>query len=74
VARSGVVAYNPKTGEKKELVPDQFRKLGSGYVADLPDGTVYINTPSGFSAICEGGEILQCPVPHRPKEADRPHL
>lgn len=74
VARSGVVAYNPKTGEKKELVPDPFRKLGSGYAADLPDGTVYINTPSGFSAICEGGEILQCPVPHRPKEADRPHL
>ncbi len=74
VARSGVVAYNPQTGEKKELVPDPFRKLGSGYVADLPDGTVYINTPSGFSAICEGGELLQSPVSGRPKEADRPHL
>ena len=74
VARSGVVAFNPQTGEKKELIPDQFRKLGSGYVADLPDGTVFINTPSGFSAICEGGEILQSPVPGRPKEADRPHL
>ncbi|MBQ7394322.1 MAG: PQQ-like beta-propeller repeat protein [Lentisphaeria bacterium] len=74
VARSGVTAYNFKTGEKKELVPEAFRKLGSGYVADLPDGTVYINTPSGFSAICEGGEFLQTPVHSRPKEADRPHL
>ncbi len=74
MARSGVVAYNPKTGEKRELVPDQFRKLGSGYAARLPDGRVFISTPSGFSAICEGGEIMQTPIDQRLHEQPVPHL
>ncbi len=74
MACSGVVAYNPKTGEKKELVPEQFRKLGAGHAARLPDGTVYISTPSGFSAICEGGEILQTPIHRKVYEQPVPHL
>ncbi|MBQ7394321.1 MAG: hypothetical protein IJV89_08250 [Lentisphaeria bacterium] len=74
MARSGVVAYNLKTGEKKELVPEQFRKLGSGYAARLPDGQVFISTPSGFSAVCEAGEIWQTPVTKKLPEEPVPHL
>lgn len=70
---SGVVAFDPKTGVKRELVPAKYRKLGSGYAARLPDGNVYISTPSGFSAICLDGEILQTPAA-RTQELPVPHL
>ena len=74
MACSGVVAYHPKTGAKKELIPESFRKLGAGHAARLPDGTVYISTPSGFTAICEGGEILQAPINGKVFEQPVPHL
>lgn len=62
VARAGVIAYNPQTGEKRELVPEKYRTLGAAYVSRRTDGMVYISTPSGFSALCLDGYIMQSPA------------
>jgi outer membrane protein assembly factor BamB len=40
-ARSNIVAFNPKTGEIRQLIKEQTRKLGSGRVYAAADGFVY---------------------------------
>ncbi len=40
-ARQGIVAYNPETGEKKQLIPEADRVLGSALVYPTADGAAY---------------------------------
>ena len=40
-ARCNIVAYNPKTGEKRQIVDEQQRKVGAGRVYRGADGKVY---------------------------------
>ncbi len=40
-ARCNIVAYNPRTGEKRSLVPESERKLGSGVVYPTADGAAF---------------------------------
>ncbi|OGD21736.1 MAG: hypothetical protein A2W03_18215 [Candidatus Aminicenantes bacterium RBG_16_63_16] len=40
-ARSNIVAVNPKSGEMRQLVKEETRKLGTGRVTSAADGHVY---------------------------------
>ena len=40
-ARCNIVAYNPETGEKRLLIPEDKRATGSGSVVPSEDGKVY---------------------------------
>jgi len=40
-ARCNLVAYNPKTGEKRQLIDEAQRERGTGAVRPLEDGAVY---------------------------------
>lgn len=40
-ARQGIVAYNPQTGEKRQLIPEADRVLGSALVYPTADGAAY---------------------------------
>ena len=40
-SRSNIVAYNPATGERRSLIDDDLRAVGTGYVEPLADGSAY---------------------------------
>lgn len=40
-ARSNIVAYHPESGERRSLIPEDLRAVGTGVVDPLADGTVY---------------------------------
>lgn len=40
-ARYNIIAYNPKTGERRQIVNEEERKLGNGYVYLGTDGKAY---------------------------------
>lgn len=73
MTQAGVVAYQPATGEMRQLVPKADRVNGTGLVQRNRDGRVFISTPSGFGAICLGGRIV-VEKAERPPEAPHRHL
>lgn len=40
-ARTNLVAFHPETGEKRSLIPDDERKVGTGYTYTGTDGNAY---------------------------------
>ncbi|HEX8550031.1 MAG TPA: hypothetical protein VF681_00610 [Abditibacteriaceae bacterium] len=57
-ARANIVAYNPQTGERKQLLNEAVRKLGTSYVIRANDGNVYareFSTESGRLLKLDGG-------------------
>ncbi|MFW6437840.1 MAG: hypothetical protein ACOCZ7_02395 [Armatimonadota bacterium] len=40
-SRSNIVAYNPETEERRSLIDEDLRMVGTGYVEPLADGSVY---------------------------------
>ena len=46
-ARANLVVLNPATGEKIQLLPEALRKVGTGRVQKLADGTVYATYEDG---------------------------
>ena len=73
MGRAGVVAYHPATGQMVALLDEKDRVQGCGYCARQRDGRVYINSPSGFSAMCRGGKIVEKPAGPR-NDMPLPHL
>ncbi len=40
-SRSNIVAYHPETEERRSLIDEELRAVGTGYVEPLADGSVY---------------------------------
>lgn len=40
-SRSNIVAYHPATGERRSLIDENLRAVGTGYVEPLADGSAY---------------------------------
>ncbi len=57
-ARANLVALNPATGEKIQLLPEALRKVGTGRVQKLADGTVFVSF-GNFRARCLGGKVIE---------------
>lgn len=57
-ARGNVVAMDPVTREKIQLIPEEERKLGTGFVQTGEDGYVYISF-GAFNAKCLAGKIVE---------------
>jgi hypothetical protein len=53
-ARANIVAYNPQTGERKQLLDEATRKAGTSYVFASTDGNLYARE---FSA--DSGRLLR---------------
>ncbi len=53
-ARCNIVAYNPKTGERRQIVPEADRKLGTGYVYAGTDGKAYGRAGDQWYRMFEG--------------------
>ncbi|HEX8550029.1 MAG TPA: hypothetical protein VF681_00600 [Abditibacteriaceae bacterium] len=71
-ALANLVAYNPQTGERKQLVHEASRKTGSGYVFEGSDGSIYareFSSVSGPLLKLEGGEAT--PVAGNPANPTR---
>ncbi len=69
-ARANIVAVNPVTGEKTQLMPEELRKTGSASVITGTDGYVYASF-GNYSIKCLDGKIVEknayCPAPLRTK-------
>ncbi|MBO4647598.1 MAG: hypothetical protein J5806_05530 [Lentisphaeria bacterium] len=65
-ARANIVAWDPKTGKRTQLLPEPMRKLGTAHVVPGADGCVYAQF-NAFSVKCLGGKIIEkdvrCPAP-----------
>jgi cell wall-associated NlpC family hydrolase len=71
-ARGNIVAYNPQTGELKQLVNEASRKLGTSYVWAATDGNLYgreFSAESGRLLKLEGGTAT--PVEGNPANPQR---
>jgi streptogramin lyase len=53
-ARSNIVAYNPQSGELKQLVDEAARKTGTSYVFNSTDGNIY-----GREVSAEAGRLMK---------------
>ncbi|NLF15708.1 MAG: hypothetical protein GX595_00405 [Lentisphaerae bacterium] len=51
-ARCNVVAYHPPTGERRQIVPEDRRKVGGGSVYRGVDGRVYAKATLTDGAVC----------------------
>ena len=60
-ARANIIAYDPKTGKRTQLLPEKLRKLGTAHVVPGADGCVYAMFYS-FSVKCLGGKIIETGV------------
>ncbi|MGI5819246.1 MAG: hypothetical protein ACOX9R_14250 [Armatimonadota bacterium] len=40
-SRSNIVAYHPASGERRSLIDEELRSVGTGYVEPLADGSAY---------------------------------
>lgn len=40
-SRCNIMAYNPETGERRSLIDENLRAVGTGFVEPLADGSVY---------------------------------
>ena len=69
-ARANIVAVDPRTGKKTQLLPEELRKTGSATVIAGQDGYVYVSFRN-FRAKCLDGKIVakdvSCPAPARPR-------
>lgn len=67
-ARANIVAVDPVSGKKTQLLPEALRKTGSANVVAGEDGYVYVAFDS-FTAKCLDGKIVEkgvtCPRPRR---------
>ena len=57
-ARANIVAVNPVTGEKTQLLPEKLRKTGSGHVITGTDGYVYASF-GDYRIKCLDGKIVE---------------
>lgn len=75
-ARANIIAYDPKTGKRIQLLPENLRKLGTASVVAGKDGYVYVSFMS-FRAKCLGGKIVEkgvrCPDPQPIKSVKYQH-
>ncbi len=53
-ARCNIIAYNPATGEKRQLVKEEDRITGSGSVHPAADGTAYGTANNQYYRLFEG--------------------
>jgi streptogramin lyase len=56
-ARATIVAFNPQTRERRELIPEEQRVTGSGYVFAGEDGKVYGYVGSHWYQFFEGKAV-----------------
>ncbi|MBQ7393149.1 MAG: PQQ-like beta-propeller repeat protein [Lentisphaeria bacterium] len=57
-ARANIVAVNPVTGEKTQLLPEKYRKTGSASVLTGIDGYVYASF-NGYNIKCLDGKVVE---------------
>ena len=58
-ARGNIVAFNPKTGEKRQIPPEEERTSGSGWIFAAHDGKVYGTAAGKNWRMYEGvGEVI----------------
>ncbi len=69
-ARGNIVAFNPKTGERIQMVPEEIRALGTAHVYAGTDGYVYGNF-KGFQAKMLAGKIVEKNAQSPGREVDR---
>ncbi len=68
-ARGNIVAFNPQTGEKRQIAPEQERTEGGGWVFPGKDGKVYGTAAGKNWRMFEGtGEVIEARqrAPQRP--------
>lgn len=53
-ARHNIVAFNPTTGERRQLIPEQDRQIGTAAVYPGADGKAYGQFPGSYYQLFEG--------------------
>ena len=57
-ARANIVAYDPASGKRTQLLPEHLRGLGSGSVVEGEDGFVYASF-GNYRIKCLGGKVVE---------------
>ncbi|MBQ7178840.1 MAG: hypothetical protein IJS08_15600, partial [Victivallales bacterium] len=57
-AKANIVAYDPVSGKRTQLLPEHLRGLGSGSVVEGEDGFVYASF-GNFRIKCLGGKVVE---------------
>lgn len=60
-ARFNIVAFHPQTGERRQIVPEENRKLGTARVYRGTDGKVYGNAGEQWFQLWEGKAVSIAP-------------